>query len=269
MSGRIPRVIKTKAIVLAHRRLGDADRIVTMVTPQQGKVDAVAKGALKPKSKLAGHVEPLTLTEVSLAHGRTLDIITQAQTQNAYLPIKSDLQKMSTAFYLLELTNRFLIEDVDAGQIFELLDRSLTRLSDGKNSQFVTRVFEFSLLRVIGIKPELMKCVITGKDVDAEKAYWSMVQGGVVHVDSSGKTFDARPLESRVIRVLRAIEFLSFEEICRIKIDPQLSMMLENMMFEFIQVQSELVIKSSSFMGEARRVIASSGTELNNSSRDG
>ena len=47
MSGRIPRVIKTKAIVLAHRRLGDADRIVTMITPQQGKVDAVAKGALK------------------------------------------------------------------------------------------------------------------------------------------------------------------------------------------------------------------------------
>ena len=269
MSGRIPRVIKTKAIVLAHRRLGDADRIVTMITPQQGKVDAVAKGALKPKSKLAGHVEPLTLTEVSLAHGRTLDIITQAQTQNAYLPIKSDLQKMSTAFYLLELTNRFLVEDVDARQIFELLDISLIRLSHSNNSQFVTRTFEFSLLQIIGVKPELMKCVITGKNVDAEKAYWSATQGGVVHIDSSGKAFDARPLASRAIRVLRAIEFLSFEEICRIKIDPQLSVVLEDIMFEFIKVQSELVIKSSSFIGDTRRVMTSPSSELNNNSLDG
>jgi len=264
MSGRIPRVVKTIAIVLNHRRLGDADRIVTMVTPLQGKIDAVAKGALKPKSKLAGHVEPLTLTEISLAHGRTLDIITQAQTKNAYLPIKSDLQKMSNAFYLLELTNRFLVEDVDARQIFELLDVSLTRLSDGKNSQFVTRVFEFSLLRIVGVKPELMKCVISGKNVDAEETYWSARQGGVIHIDALRNTTDAISLESRVIRVLRAIEILSFQEICRIKIDPQLSIMLENIMFEFIQIQSEFIIKSSSFIGEARRVIASSNSVLNN-----
>tara|TARA_B100000700_G_C15062854_1_gene867130 strand:+ start:8340 stop:9149 length:810 start_codon:yes stop_codon:yes gene_type:complete len=269
MNGRIPRVVKTSAIVLGHRRLGDADRIVTMVTPQYGKVDAVAKGALRPKSKLAGHVEPLTLTEVSLAHGRSLDIITQAQTLNAYLPIKSDLQKMSTAFYLLELTNRFLIEDVDARQIFELLDISLLRLSDRKKSQLVTRVFEFSLLRIIGVKPELMKCVITGEDVDADKCYWSVRQGGVIHAKASENVFDARLLESRVIRVLRAIEFLSFEEICRIKIDPELSIMLETMMIEFIQIQSELIIKSPSFMGEVRRVSTFSSLKPNENSLDG
>ena len=60
MTSRVPRVTKSDAIVLRHRRLGDADRIVTLITPLRGKLDVVAKGALRVRSKLAGHLEPLS-----------------------------------------------------------------------------------------------------------------------------------------------------------------------------------------------------------------
>ena len=69
MPSRVPRVTRTEAVVLRHRRLGEADRIVTLLTPFRGKVDAVAKGALRPRSKIGGHLEPMTQVEVLLAHG--------------------------------------------------------------------------------------------------------------------------------------------------------------------------------------------------------
>ena len=69
MPARVPRVTRTEAVVIRHRRFGEADRIVTLLTPARGKLDAIAKGALRPRSKLAGHLEPMTHAEVLLAHG--------------------------------------------------------------------------------------------------------------------------------------------------------------------------------------------------------
>lgn len=88
-SSRIPRVTHTEGIVLRHRRIGDADRIITLLTPRRGKVDAVARGALRPRSKLAGHLEPMSRVDVLLAHGRSLDIVTQAQMLDGFPTITS------------------------------------------------------------------------------------------------------------------------------------------------------------------------------------
>ena len=68
-----PRVFKTQAIVLRQRKLGEADKIVTLFSAQRGKLDAVAKGVRRTKSRLAGHLEPLTLGSYLLAEGRELE----------------------------------------------------------------------------------------------------------------------------------------------------------------------------------------------------
>ena len=107
MPGRVPRVLRTNAIVLRHRRLGEADRIITLLTPGRGKIDVIAKGVLRSKSRMGGHLEPLTLVEAVLAHGRSMDVVTQAQTIDAFPAIHSDLDRLSAAMYLLELADRF------------------------------------------------------------------------------------------------------------------------------------------------------------------
>src|SRR5689334_3506872 len=116
----MPHVTRTEAVVLRHRRLGDADRIVTLLTPHRGKIDAVAKGALRPRSKLGGHLQPLTQVEVLLAHGRTLDIVTQAQMLDGFPQLHGDLDRLSTGMYLLELTDRMTVEHADAGDVHAL-----------------------------------------------------------------------------------------------------------------------------------------------------
>src|SRR3972149_1127095 len=101
-----PRVYKTPAIVLRQRKLGDADKIITLYSAEYGKLDAVAKGVRRITSRLAGHVEPLSHGSFMLAHGRNLDVITQVQTIETFQPLRDNLERLSRALYAAELVDR-------------------------------------------------------------------------------------------------------------------------------------------------------------------
>ena len=85
------RSIRVHAIVLRHADWGEADRLVTLFTREQGKLRAVAKGARKITSRKAGHLEPFTHVKLQLARGRSLFIVTQADTVDAYIPLRETL----------------------------------------------------------------------------------------------------------------------------------------------------------------------------------
>ena len=89
------RVYQTAGIVIRRHKFGEADRLVTLFTADFGKVRAIAKGAMRPGSKLGGNVELLTHSQLMLARGRNLDIITQAQAIDIFLPIRDSLELMS------------------------------------------------------------------------------------------------------------------------------------------------------------------------------
>lgn len=254
VGGRVPRVWKSVAIVLRHRRLGDADRIVTLLTPGRGKVDVVAKGLLRSKSKLAGHLEPLTQCEVVLAHGRSMDLVTQAQTVEPFVGLHGSLELLSSAMYLLELADRFTVEHGDAGDVYELLDVGLQRLARGDGVQLVTRGFELGLLAATGFRPELERCVVTGEAVAADEAWWSVSGGGVVSAAGLPRHAEAVRIDGRVLRVLRAFQSLPYEEAGRIRIDPELAGRLEQVMHGFVRAQAERDLKSAEFVSESRRV---------------
>src|SRR5438270_4287523 len=121
MPGRMPRVYRTEAVVLRQRRLGEADRIVTFFSPQLGKIDAVAKGVRKQTSRKAGHLEPLSWTSLLLATGQNLDIITQSETVESFLPLREDLQRLARGLYVCELVDRATPERLEQFPIFQLL----------------------------------------------------------------------------------------------------------------------------------------------------
>ncbi len=253
MQSRAPRVAKTRAVVLSHRRLGDADRIVTLLTPVRGKVDAVARGVLRTRSKLAGHLEPLTESEVMLAHGRSLDLVTAAQTIESFRAIHGDLDRLGSALYLLELADRFTVEGQGAGEIYRLLLRSLHRLAAGDGLQLVTRTFELALLAATGFRPELDCCLVSALPVAAEEAYWSALAGGVLSRAALREHPEAVRIDARALRVLRAFQALSYEEASRIRIDGELARELERVMHAFVRAQAERGIRSQDFIGEARQ----------------
>jgi DNA repair protein RecO (recombination protein O) len=253
MPSRVPRVTKTAALVLRHRRLGDADRIVTLLTPIRGKLDVVAKGALRSRSRMAGHLEPLTHVEVVLAHGRSMDIVTQAQGLDSFNALHADLDRLSTAMYLLDLADRLTYEEVETHAIFSLLLAALFRLDRGDGLQLVTRTFELSLLATTGFRPEWAVCISCGADVPSNDAAWSSTGGGVLCHNCRAGYEGATALDARALRVLRAYQSQPYEEAARIRLDPELMGRMERVMHELMHTVVERELKSAQFVASARR----------------
>ena len=253
MPARAPRVTRSEALVIRHRRFGDSDRIVTLLTPARGKIDAIAKGALRPRSRLAGHLEPLTHAEVLLAHGRNLDIITQAQTIEGFAAIRDDLDRLSLALYLLELADRFTVEHAEADAVYRLLLVALLRLARGDGEQLVARSFELGLLDATGFRPQWRDCAACGEPVSADALAWSPLAGGVICAACRGSHPEARPIEESVLKVLRYIQQEPYEEAARVRLTPELASGLERVMHELMRAMAERDLGSAHFLSEVRQ----------------
>src|SRR4030042_321298 len=142
----MPRSYQTEAIVIKKTKLGEADRILTLYPPHLGKIRAVAKGTRRPRSKLAGHLELLTHSLVSLARGRNLDTITGSQTINSFLPLKSDLWLTSCGLYIAELVNQFTADHQENFSLLQLMLETMNRLCQANNKEVVLHYFELNLL---------------------------------------------------------------------------------------------------------------------------
>jgi len=134
------RSIRVDAVVLRHSDYGEADRLLTLFTRQFGKMRAIAKGARKIASRKAGHIEPFTHVRLQLAKGKDMFLVTQADTVDAYLPLRDDLVLTSHAAYVLELLDRFSYDDgAEHPSTFKLLTETLARLSSGAEPWLVIR----------------------------------------------------------------------------------------------------------------------------------
>src|SRR5437764_10599201 len=149
------RVYTTEAIMLRRLNLGEADRIVTIYTPGQGKYRVIAKGARRPASRLAGHLELFCLSVLQLARGRELDVVTQAETRDAFRAVREDLARTSQAYYALELVDRLTPDHLENRPIFHLLHELLAGLSLPNPSALALPYFVVHMLTALGYRPQL------------------------------------------------------------------------------------------------------------------
>ena len=175
------RSFRASAVVLRHADWGEADRILTLYTRDQGIVRALAKGARKVTSRKAGHLQPFTHVTVQLAKGRDLLIITQVETINAYLPLHDDLMKTGYAAYIIELLLRFSYEDEGANpSIFRLVTETLDRLEAEADAWLPVRYYEMRLLDGVGFRPQLFQCANCSREILPEDQFFSFTAGGVI-----------------------------------------------------------------------------------------
>src|ERR1700674_3383844 len=142
---QVPRVYMTPAIVLRQRKLGDADKILTLYTANFGKIDAVAKGVRKTRSRMAGHVEPLAQATFQLAKGKTLDVVTQVDTIESFQTLRDDLERMSRALYACELVDKFTETHEPNFELYRLLLDTLRRIAKRDEIEVAVRFYEMAL----------------------------------------------------------------------------------------------------------------------------
>lgn len=160
-------------------RLGEADRIVTIMTQGAGKIRAVAKGVRKTKSRWGARLEPFTHVDLVLYKGRELDIVTQAQILSAFPQIRADYSRFAAGEVVLEAIDRVAQDHEPSVRTFMLLLGALRALSvEDEDPVVVADSFLLRLASLAGFRPSLTACAVCGRPGPHDR--FSVSQGGTV-----------------------------------------------------------------------------------------
>ncbi len=250
-----PRNYQTEAIIIKKIKLGEADRILTLYTPHLGKIQAVAKGVRRPRSKLAGHLELLTHSLVSLARGRNLDTITGSQTINSFFPLKSDLQLTSYALYAIEVVDQFTAEHIENYPLFRLLLETMHHLCQGSNNETVLRYFELHLLNEVGYRPQLQQCVSCHLPLEPATNSFCPSAGGMLCPACSQSQPLTYPLSVNAQEVLRLLQSNDYNTVSKLRMNSELSHELEGVMRYYVRHLVEREVKSAAWLDSLREQI--------------
>jgi DNA repair protein RecO (recombination protein O) len=248
-----PRNYQTEAIIIKKTKLGEADRILTLYTPHRGKIQAVAKGVRRPRSKMSGHLELLTHSLVSLARGKNIDTITGTQTINSFLPLKSDLRLTAYALYTTELVNQFAADHVEDYPLFQLLLETMHRLCQDDDNELALRYFELHLLTEVGYRPQLEQCVSCHTTLRPITNSFCPGAGGMLCPTCHQSQPLAYPLSVNAQKVLLLLQNNDYSVASRLKIDPGLPHQLEMAMRNYLRYLLEREIKSVKWLDTLRK----------------
>ncbi|MBT9163222.1 MAG: DNA repair protein RecO [Chloroflexi bacterium] len=248
-----PKVYKTEAIVLKHTNLGEADRILTLFTPNMGKLKALVRGARRSRSKLGGHVEPLTHCSLVLARGRNLDTVTQSQTIGGFLSIRNDLWLTAQALYLIELADVFTAERSENYPVYKLLLDALHELGKVRCVELLFRYFELQLLGHVGYQPQLRDCLNCRSPLRPVENFFSPSGGGVLCPNCAHTEPVVQPISVNALKVMRLLQRGDYATASRLRLVPELSRELERIVQGYIRYLLEREIKATGFLDRLRR----------------
>ena len=165
-----------QGIVLRSFPFGEADRVVVLLSPNRGKVRAVAKGVRRTKSRFGGRLEPFTHVDVVLYEGRNLDTLTGATTIESFPVLRGDLDKVVAAGTMVEVVDAVAQEEEGSGRLFLLLQRGLRSLEVGPLHPDLVPAFLLKAADVVGVAPALTHCAGCGATDDLTR--FSFAAGG-------------------------------------------------------------------------------------------
>ncbi|MCE9623378.1 MAG: DNA repair protein RecO [Actinomycetia bacterium] len=165
------------AVVLRTYKLGEADRIVVLLTEHHGKVRAVAKGVRKTLSRFGARLEPMSHVRLLLAQGRDLDIVSQAEAVDSLAPMVADLDHLTAGIAVLEAADQMSLDREPNPSLYRMVVGALRTIGE-QGAALVVPAFFWKLLALEGVRPELDVCVRCGEDNPL--VAFDMQQGGAL-----------------------------------------------------------------------------------------
>lgn len=249
---RPERVFRSEAVILRRSDFGEADRLLTLLTPDHGKLRAIAKGARKPAARKTGHVELYTLVDMLIARGRDLHIVQQAETKEPFLRLREDLLRGSYASYAVELLDRFTAEQDPGRGEFRLLVQTLGRLCEADDLRLVTRFYELRLLELAGFAPSLHACGVGQEPLEPRDQFFSPADGGAVCPEHRGGVERGLPLSLNALKVLRHLQTQPWHVVRGLQIPGPLHREIERLLFAYIAYLLEQRLQSVEFLRRLR-----------------
>lgn len=232
----------TKAIILDRLKFRESDMKVIIWSEKRGKLELIARGALKIKSKTAGHIELITLSRLMIIKGkRNIDYIGTAIGEDFFSNIKSDLDKITLATRAVKIVKDLSrVEEGEGSEVFSLLNNFLSVIDkkEIKNKELIYNFFILKFLAQIGFEPSLRNCSDCNiKIAERGALFFNLESGGVICEKCRGK--EANPNISKIsdecVKILRFCLNNNFDTLNSLKVDRKSELEVENKINSFFK----------------------------------
>lgn len=241
------RTCRTRAIVLDKTKLKETDLILTLVGEDGRQIRAVAKGARKPGSRLAARCELFCEVDLLLAHGRSLDIVSQAELVAAPLGASPSYELLMAASAVAEVARLCTYEDARDLFVFPITRAVLGHLApaDPVHLDLLVAAYVFKLLSHVGYRPDYSACVLCG---DEAPSRFSAQAGGLLCESCSKDVPGCEPVDAVLIGWLRCLILLTFSELAEAPADMRTSARLLGLAHIWAATHLESRVRSLEFL---------------------
>lgn len=239
-------------IILKKQDFRESDSFFSIYTCDFGKIEAVARGAKKSKSKLSGHLDYFSIIDLMIARGKNLNHISGAVSVKNFLNIRSSLLKMNFIFYCLEISDYFIKTEKKDKKIFLLLSQLLMIADKNPHIErlrFITHCYILKLLNFLGYKPELYFCLKCGQKITPNNNFFSPQAGGIFCAKcKEARKSDIFKISDSSIKLLRLIAQKDLSNLAKAKLSKNLFIEIIKIIDEFLNFRLDKEIKSKKFI---------------------
>jgi len=211
----------SEGLVIKRKNVGEADKIVTIFSKNQGKISVLAKGVRKVSSRRAGNLELLHQIKFFASGNGKLPVITEAATLTSFKKVKTDLRKLGLAYLLLELIDQFLPEGQENTTLYNQLILFLEGINQSESfekDKVLVASFQIKLLRETGYLPELYRCIKCGSKLKESNNYLAPHLGGLIDGSCGSESLVSKRIKADSIKVIRFINTETLERISQLKL---------------------------------------------------
>jgi DNA repair protein RecO (recombination protein O) len=264
------RVRSTHVLVLRRRDVADADRLLTVLTPSEGKIELLAKGVRKTVSRKSGHLEPFTHAHVMVAQARTWDLITEATTVESFRLLRENLDAIGQASYACELVDAFSDSGDENRPLWELALFVLRKLDEAAGPgtpageppaageatpafprelpSNLLRWFDLHLLSLAGFQPQFFNCLGCDAPIEPGANFFSLNEGGVFCARCGALRSDVEAIPVDVLKVLRYLQSQPWLEVQRLNVRPPIARQVDTLLQRYLSHVLERRLRSTDFL---------------------
>ncbi|SNX55253.1 DNA repair protein RecO [Thermoanaerobacterium sp. RBIITD] len=247
------RFIKTESIVLKSSLIGETDKIVTLFTKSNGKVQALAKGARNSKSRFLGASHPFCIGYYVLFEGQNYYYIDQWELIHTFIKFEDDILKLSYASYYVDMVYKLLQEEEKNINIYNLLKYALILLEkDATNPDILTILYVLRFVTFMGYLPEVNNCTSCGRKDNIN--FFSPSIGGVLCNNCRNISNDILYIKRDTLNVLRYLLKYGFHSLDKIKIPNHTIEELDKIITEYVNVHFEKNFQSKNLLEKIKNM---------------
>jgi len=244
------KLYRVHGLVLRSKAFMEADRLVTLFSREKGKIQAVARGARRPRNRFSGTTGVFTFGLFHLYGGKNLENLSLVEVLEPFGDLREDLDKIAYASYLAELVDKVLDDRQVQPDVFTLLLQAFYVLDAGMDPRHTARAFEIRLLMLLGLQPELSQCVQCGQSLErtVQRVTVSPRQGGVLCPNCHRPGDGGIQVSRGSLEMLKRLAHTNLSRLSMLRCNEEMEYDLERVLFALLSNYIDSPLPSRTFL---------------------